>query len=96
MNVAASNRESDLRKQSRVRVETKLSFFVHLAVYVAVNVGLVALNLLTAPEHLWFQWPLFGWGIGLLAHGVGVLLYFKWNSLVGRMEERELRRLQGD
>ena len=88
--------ESDLRQQARDRVATKLSFFVHLAVYVAVNVGLVALNLLTVPEHLWFQWPLLGWGIGLIAHGVGVLLYFKWNSLVGRMEERELRRLQGD
>lgn len=96
MNVTAANPEPDLRQQARDRVATKLSFFIHLAVYIAVNVLLIAVNLLTVPEHLWFYWPLLGWGIGVIAHGAGVLLYFKWNSLVGRMEERELRKLQGE
>ena len=95
MNVTASNQESDLRQQARDRVETKLSFFVHLAVYIAANVVMVAVNLLTVPEHLWFYWPMMGWGIGVMAHGIGVLAYFKWNSLVGGMEEREFRKLQG-
>ena len=27
--------------------------------------GLVVLNLLTSPQSLWFQWPLFGWGFAL-------------------------------
>ncbi len=69
---------------------------MHLAVYVAVNVLLVAVNLLTVPEHLWFYWPMLGWGIGVIVHGAVVLLYTKWNSVVGGMEERELRRLQGE
>ena len=96
MNVTTHPPESDLRQQARDRVATKLSFFVHLAMYVAVNVVLVAVNLMTVPERLWFYWPLLGWGIGVIAHGAGVLLYFKRNSLVGRMEERELRKLQGE
>ena len=64
--------------------------------YIAVNVLLVAVNLLAAPEQLWFYWPMPGWGIGVIAHGAGGLLYFKWSSLVGHMAERELRRLQGE
>lgn len=95
MNATAQNAESDLRQKARDRVATKLSFFVHLAVYITVNVLLVAVNLLTVPEHLWFYWPMLGWGVGVVAHGAGVLLYFKWKTLVAGMEERELRKLQG-
>ena len=94
--VSDGNTESDLRQKARDRVGAKLSFLVHLAVYIAVNVFLVAINLLSTPEHLWFYWPLLGWGIGLLIHGAVVLFYVKWTSLVGRMEERELRKLQGE
>jgi hypothetical protein len=24
------------------------------------------------PDHIWFFWPLIGWGIGLAAHGYAV------------------------
>ena len=96
MNLMARNPESDLRQQARDRVAAKLSFFLHLAVYVAVNVLLVAVNLLTTPEHLWFYWPMLGWGIGVAFHGVVVFSFVRWRSLVGGMEERELRKLQGD
>ena len=96
MNVTARNPETDLRQQARDRVAAKLSFFLHLAVYVAVNVLLVAVNLLTVPEHLWFYWPMIGWGSGVVIHGLVVLSFFKWRSLIGGMEERELRKLQGE
>ena len=52
------------------RVAAKLSFYIHLTVYVVVNLLLVAVNLVTSPGHLWFYWPLFGWGIGLFFHGL--------------------------
>ena len=41
----------------------------HLIAYVAVNLLLLAVNLLSTPAKLWFVWPLLGWGIGLVAHG---------------------------
>ena len=47
-------------------------FQIHLAVYVAVNLLLIVVNLLTTPTVLWFFWPLAGWGIGILAHGAAV------------------------
>ena len=33
---------------------------------------LIAVNLLLTPDKLWFYWPLLGWGIGILAHGLAV------------------------
>jgi hypothetical protein len=47
-------------------------FFFHFSAYVLVNLILIAVNLLTTPDVLWFYWPLLGWGIGILAHGLAV------------------------
>jgi hypothetical protein len=47
-------------------------FFFHFSAYVLVNVILIAVNLLLTPDKLWFYWPLLGWGIGILAHGLAV------------------------
>ena len=52
---------------------TKPRFLVHLGVFIVVNTLLALINLATSPQHLWFQWPLFGWGIGLFFHGLGTL-----------------------
>lgn len=55
-------------------LERRIGLVIHLAVYVAVNTGLILFNLLLAPERTWFYWPLFGWGIGLLCHSLAVFL----------------------
>ena len=47
-------------------------FLIHLAAYLSVNFLLLVINLLTTPNELWFYWPLLGWGIGILAHGLAV------------------------
>jgi len=49
------------------------ALLIHLAVYVAVNGGLLALNAMQTPapgeaRQWWALWPLGGWGIGLAAH----------------------------
>jgi len=49
-----------------------IGFKVHFAAYAGVNLLLLAINLLTTPNELWFFWPLFGWGIGIVAHGAAV------------------------
>jgi hypothetical protein len=56
-------------KDSDLRV-----FLVHLAVYVVVTALLAAINLWFTPETLWFVWVLLGWGIGVAAHGLALLL----------------------
>ena len=49
-------------------------FLIHLGIYVLVVVGLVALNLFTNPAKLWSLWVLAGWGIGVAAHDLVLLL----------------------
>jgi hypothetical protein len=46
-------------------------FRYHFLAYVIVNAILIVVNLMH-PEHLWFFWPLLGWGIGIVAHGYAV------------------------
>jgi len=48
----------------------KRSFRHHLMVYLVVIAGLAGLDLITSPDHLWFQWPAFGWGIAVALQGV--------------------------
>lgn len=50
------------------RVFRDPGFRTHFIVYAAVNAGLLVINLLTKPGVLWFQWPLLGWGLGILGH----------------------------
>jgi len=44
-------------------------FFIHLLVFILVNIGLVIINFTTSTAYLWFIHPLYGWGIGVVAHG---------------------------
>jgi hypothetical protein len=57
------------------RVEIKLGFYGHLGMYLAVNALLVIINLVTSTEYFWFKWPLLGWGIGVIFHGLGVFIF---------------------
>jgi uncharacterized membrane protein len=50
----------------------------------------VALNLITDPHELWFQWPLIGWGIGLAAQALSVYRL----RHEGRREEIIARKLR--
>lgn len=50
------------------------ALLIHLGVFVVVVGALAAINLLRNPDHLWFVWVLAGWGIGVAAHGLAVLL----------------------
>ena len=49
-------------------------FLIHLGLFIVANIGLAALNLMRTPSHIWFIWVLAGWGIGLAAHDVALLL----------------------
>lgn len=74
-------------KQAKERVEALKGFYAHLAVFLAINFGLFLMSIATGGT--WFVWPLFGWGVGLLAHAVAVFV------IDGRLgtgwEERKIR-----
>jgi hypothetical protein len=47
------------------------AFIDHARSYMAVNLLLVVIWLMTTPGHyFWPMWPMLGWGIGLLAHAM--------------------------
>jgi hypothetical protein len=83
--------EQDRYEKARKRVEEIKDFYVHLLVYITVNAGLFLINLVSSPGNWWFYWPLLGWGIGLLAHGVAV---FGLRGFLGsEWEERKIRQI---
>jgi hypothetical protein len=82
----------EIYERASKRVAAKISFFVHLTVYVVVNLLLLTIDLVTSPGQLWFYWPLLGWGIGLCFHGLSVFFFGRLDSLKERMIEKELTR----
>ncbi|AMA72868.1 MULTISPECIES: 2TM domain-containing protein [Aneurinibacillus] len=59
--------------RAKKRVKALKGFYIHLVVFILVNIGLFFIDLLFSRDSTWFYFPLFGWGIGLLAHGITVL-----------------------
>jgi hypothetical protein len=74
-------------------VGAKIGFYVHLFVYVAVNILLVVLNLKYSPQYHWFYWPLFGWGIGIFFHAMGVFVFPSGSAIKKHMIEREVKKM---
>lgn len=79
-------------RDAKRHVERRLGFLIHLAVYTAVNAGLVFFNLSQRDAVLWSVWPLAGWGIGLLFHGAAVFLNAPGSTWKQRMIEKELEK----
>lgn len=79
-------------ERARGRAVAKYGFYVHVFVYAAVILMLVAINLFTSPDVIWFIWPLMGWGLAVLLHAAVVFLMTDRNAVVDRLTERELKR----
>ena len=87
-------------KKAKEKVEKKKEFYSHLGSYLVMSVFFFVLNLITNPGNMWFQWPILGWGIGVMFHYFDVFGVPGVGSLDKDWEEREiqkeLRRLEGD
>jgi len=81
-----------LYRRAAARVEARLAFYRHVLIYVLVNAFLAILNLIRTPDHYWFKWSVFGWGIGLAAHGISVFSYRWREGSRERMIQREMER----
>lgn len=84
----------DAYEKARKRFEAKIGFYIHLAVFVGVNILLIVINLLSSPDYLWFKWPLMGWGIGLFFHCLGVFTSSKVASMKEHMIYKEMEALR--
>jgi len=73
--------------QARQKVEAKIGFFGHLAVFVIINV----VFLIIAGED--WLWVTLFWGLGLAIHGFGV--FFGDSDAVQHWKERQIQKEMG-
>ena len=76
-------------EKARERIQELKDYRSHLVSFVAVNIFLFAINVMTSPGSWWFVFPLFGWGIGLAIHTFDTF----WGG--SDWEDRKLEELTG-
>ena len=79
-------------QRAKRRVEAKIGFFSHLAVYIVVNALLIVINVSVSTEYLWFKWPLIGWGVGIVFHALGVFVFAGGSAIKEQWIEKEMNR----
>lgn len=84
--------DQDILRRVEKRVEAKLGFYIHLGAYILVNGMMVAVDLMTSPGTYWFMWPLIGWGVGVLFHGLSVFVFGDGFAIRKKMIDAEMRR----
>lgn len=85
--------DTDLHALAKKRVELKMAFFVHLAVFLAVHSGFSLLGLLQG-GFAWRFLPFSGWALGLAIHGLVTLLSLHGPRLRQRLMVAELKQLR--
>lgn len=85
--------DEELRQRAKRRVNQKMGFYIHLTVYVLVNLGLAAINFFSGGQR-WHLWPLAGWGLGLAIHGFVTFASLRGEGLRERMLDDEVERLK--
>ena len=61
--------DTERREAAITRLKEKRDFWTHLFVYLAVNILLVVVWVVTADGgYFWPVWPIAGWGIGMTVH----------------------------
>ncbi|MDR6159432.1 two-component system LytT family sensor kinase [Chryseobacterium sp. SLBN-27] len=82
-----TNDEDRAYERAQKRVKELKSFYGNLISYCIIIPFLIILNLISSPRNIWFYWPMLGWGIGLVAHGMSVFAIGKgW-------EEKKIREI---
>lgn len=81
--------EAERYQLVRKQVQELKDFWIHLAMFVVVNAGIITLNLMMQPDKLWFYWVLAGWGAGLLLHAFHVF----GSGVAKNWEEKKIQEL---
>ncbi|HET8521620.1 MAG TPA: 2TM domain-containing protein [Thermomicrobiales bacterium] len=82
--------EESRYREAKKRVDELKGFYIHLGVFVAVNLGLFLINLATNRDNWWFYWPMLGWGIAIIIHAFTL---FAGGRFSGAWEERKIQEL---
>ena len=88
MTLTTAPLSADQERLARRRANAKMGWFTHALVYVVVNAGLALLSGLNG--HHWAVFPAFGWGLGLLIHGM--VVFWGRGAGAGGLRQRLLER----
>ncbi len=83
--------DKDIERLARQRAGARMGWYIHASVYIIVNLLLAVLSAMS--ERHWALFPAFGWGVGLLVHGVVVFLVTGGAGLHERLVQQERERL---
>ena len=87
--------EEQIYEEAKKRVGEKKGFRIHVIVYLCVNTMLALIWWFTGAGFPWFVFPLGGWGIGVLFHGLGVYVFSRRSDRQAiEREAEEIRREQ--
>ena len=64
----------EVKKEQMSNSQQRKVFKSHLFTFLAINGFLVLLNLVVSPGYFWAIYPILGWGLGLLLHGMKVYI----------------------
>lgn len=78
-------------QEAKKAVEERFGFYVHLTAYILVNSFFVFLSLKNG-HYFWAIWPIAGWGIGLMFHGISVFGFFNNTGWKQRQIQKELEK----
>ena len=83
--------EQEKLSRARQEVEAMTGFYIHLAAFVVVNALLFVINAVSGAAW-WVQWPILGWGIGIIAHALAV--FGRWPNFVTNWQLRKMKELK--
>ncbi|MDB5870894.1 MAG: hypothetical protein JWQ07_336 [Ramlibacter sp.] len=83
----------EIERLAHKRAGAKLGWYFHLAVYVAVNGFMLALTYFGLRSRPWSMYPVLGWGLGVVLHGISVFLLGAGGGLREQLVRKERERL---
>ncbi|AZI70443.1 2TM domain-containing protein [Cloacibacterium normanense] len=86
MNPYTPSQEQLAYEKAAKRVEELKGFYGNLISYCIFIPFLIFINFQTSPKYHWFWWPLLGWGIGVISHGI------KTFGIGTDWEERQIKK----
>ena len=79
--------------KAKKRAESKVGFYIHLAIYLVISIMLVFINYTTSTEYFWYKWPIMGWGLAVVVHGLNVFFLSGGNTtMMDKMIDKEMKK----
>ncbi len=91
-----NSKNTILEKEQKIieYVQDIKGFYSHLFNYAIVVSILLIFNFVVYPDYIWAKWAAFGWGIGIISHGLSVFEVF--NFFGPNWERKQIEKKLGN